>query len=100
MAPVLPSCTGMKVLVTGGTGVVGTGTVTELLKRGHTVVLVARHAARDAKQWPTGVVAHAADVSDPAALRGAADGCDVVLHMVAIVDEDPPKVTFQKVNVD
>ncbi len=77
----------------------GTGTVTELVKRGHTVVLVSRHAKKDVRQWATGVEARQGDVSNPATLRGAADGCDVVLHMVAVVDEDPPRITFDKVNV-
>lgn len=88
----------MKVLVTGGTGVVGTGTVTELLRRDHTVVLLARHAAADVKQWPAGVIAHQGDVADAASIRGAATGCDVVLHMVGIVDESD-EATFAGVNV-
>jgi uncharacterized protein YbjT (DUF2867 family) len=88
----------MKILVTGGTGVVGTGTVTELLKRGHTVVLVSRHATQDARQWPSGVVPHEGDVTNPASIRGAATGCDVVLHMVGVVDESEDR-TFADVNV-
>jgi nucleoside-diphosphate-sugar epimerase len=89
----------MRILVTGGTGVVGTGTVTELLRRRHTVVLVSRHAGTDAQQWPPGVVARACDVTDVARLRGAADGCDAVLHMAGIVIERPPDATFANVNV-
>jgi NADH dehydrogenase len=88
----------MRVLVTGGTGVVGAGTVTELLRRGHTVVLFSRHAARDARQWPAGVVARVGDVADAGSVRGAADGCDVVLHMVGVVDESGD-ATFADVNV-
>jgi nucleoside-diphosphate-sugar epimerase len=90
----------MRILVTGGTGVVGTGTVTELLRRGHTVVLVSRHAVDDARQWPDGVIARVCDVTDPAGLRGAADGCDAVLHMAGIVEEAPPETTFDTINVD
>jgi uncharacterized protein YbjT (DUF2867 family) len=88
----------MKILVTGGTGVVGTGTVTELLKRGHHVVLLSRHAATDARQWPSGVEARQGDVSDAASIRGASTGCDVILHMVGIVDETDD-ATFAGVNV-
>lgn len=88
----------MKVLVTGGTGVVGTGTVTELLARGHEVVLLARHARDDARQWPSGVTPRAGDVADAASIRGAADGCEVVVHMVAIVEESG-SATFDAVNV-
>jgi uncharacterized protein YbjT (DUF2867 family) len=89
----------MKILVTGGTGVVGAGTVTELLRCGHSVVLVARHAAADARQWEEGVVPWPGDVADAGAIRGAADGCDAVLHMVGIVEETPPDATFRRVNV-
>ena len=88
----------MRILVTGGTGVVGTGTVTELIARGHEVVLVSRHAAEDARQWPIGVVPHPGDVASAASIRGAATGCDVVLHMVGIVDESE-HATFADVNV-
>jgi NADH dehydrogenase len=88
----------MNILVTGGTGVVGTGTVTELLRRGHSVVLLSRHASDDARQWPGGVAAHPGDVADAASLHGAAAGCDVVLHMAGIVDETD-EATFARVNV-
>ncbi|MFL5619154.1 MAG: NAD(P)H-binding protein [Gemmatimonadaceae bacterium] len=90
----------MQILVTGGSGVVGVGTVTELLKRGHTVRLLARHATDDARQWPSGVTPIVGDVSDVASIRGAADGCDAVLHVAGIVEEAPPKVTFRRVNVE
>ena len=89
----------MKILVTGGTGVVGTGTVTELLRRGHSVVLVSRHADDESRQWPSGVTAKPSDVGDAASIRGVADGCDVVLHMAGVVEEAPPEATFAKVNV-
>jgi uncharacterized protein YbjT (DUF2867 family) len=90
----------MHILVTGGSGVVGVGTVTELLKRGHEVRLLARHAKDDARQWPSGVTPIVGDVSDVASIRGAADGCDAVLHVAGIVEESPPNVTFRRVNVE
>ena len=90
----------MHILVTGGSGVVGVGTVTELLKRGHEVRLLARHAKEDARQWPSGVTPIVGDVSDVASIRGAADGCDAVLHVAGIVEESPPNVTFRRVNVE
>ena len=90
----------MRILVTGGSGVVGVGTVTELLKRGHEVRLLARHAKDDARQWPSGVTPIVGDVSDVSSIRGAADGCDAVMHVAGIVEESPPKVTFRRVNVE
>jgi uncharacterized protein YbjT (DUF2867 family) len=89
----------MRILVTGGSGVVGVGTVTELVRRGHEVRLLARHAREDARQWPTGVTPLVGDISEPTSIAGAADGCDAVLHVAGIVEESPPDVTFQRVNV-
>lgn len=89
----------MKILVTGGTGVIGEGVMPELLQRGHQVKLLSRHADDDAKQWP-GVEPRVGNVADAASLRGAADGCDAIVHIVGIASENPPEVTFQSVNVD
>lgn len=89
----------MRVLVSGGTGVVGRETVTRLVAQGHLVRLVSRGAAEDSREWDQGVEAHPADISDASAIRGAADGCEAVLHLAGIERENPPDVTFQKVNV-
>ena len=37
---------------------------------------------------------------DDKSVRGSADGCDVVLHIAGIVEEKPPRHTFQAVNID
>jgi uncharacterized protein YbjT (DUF2867 family) len=89
----------MKVLVTGGTGVVGAATVTALVRHGHDVRLLSRHAERNARRWPERVEAWPGDLADAESIRGSADGCDAVLHLVAIVDESPPEATFDRVNV-
>jgi len=89
----------MRVLVTGGTGVVGRSTVTALLQRGHTVQLLSRHARRDAEQWSHGVHPIIGNVAEANSIVGAADGCDAVLHLTAIVDEHGTQ-TLQRVNVD
>jgi NADH dehydrogenase len=90
----------MRVLVTGGTGVVGESTVRALDARGHQVRVLSRHAGRDERWWPAGVEGWAGDVSDDESIRGSANGCDVVLHLAGIVAESPPNRTFQKVNID
>jgi uncharacterized protein YbjT (DUF2867 family) len=89
----------MRVLVTGGTGVVGRATITELLRRGHQVRLLSRGAEENASAWH-GVEPFAGDVTDAASIAGAADGCGVVIHAVGIVAETPPGVTFAAVNVN
>ena len=96
----------MRVLVTGGTGVVGRAAVTELLNKGHTVRLVSRNADEDSRQWPSpsdakcGVEPWPASVSDSSELKGCAEGCDLVLHVAGIVEESPPEVTFENTNVE
>ena len=90
----------MRVLVTGGTGVVGESTVRALHARGHTVRVLSRHAGRDERWWPAGVEGWAGDVADEASIRGSANDCDVVLHLAGIVSESPPERTFQTVNIE
>ena len=76
----------MKVLVTGGTGFVGSHTVAALVRHGHEV----RVLARTPERLPTviqalGVTAEAVrgDVTDPASVAAAVDGCDAVVHAAA-----------------
>lgn len=90
----------MKVLVAGGTGVVGKAAVDQLLRAGHTVRLLSRHADDDVRQWAAGVEARAGSIADDEGVAGAAEGCDAVLHAAGIVSEDPPDATFQRVNVE
>lgn len=89
----------MRVLVTGGTGVIGEGVIPALLKAGHEVRLLTRGAGRDAEEWPEEVEPFAADVSDQRSLSGAAQDCEAVVHITGIISESPPLVTFERVNV-
>lgn len=90
----------MRVLMTGGTGVIGSPVVSGLLERGHTVRLFSRGAERDAQAFAGRVEIHPGSISDGDAVRGAAEECDAVLHIAGIVSEDPPEITFRKVNVE
>jgi NADH dehydrogenase len=89
----------MRVLVTGGTGVIGEGLLPALVGAGHTVRLLSRGAGEDAKRWPAEVEPFAADVTDVSSLRGAAEECGAVVHVTGIVDESPPALTFERVNI-
>ena len=89
----------MRVLVTGGTGVVGTAAVRSIVRHGHDVRLFSRNADRDVERWPRGVEAHQGKIEDPESLHGAMDGCDAVVHVAGIIAEDPPEITFERVNV-
>src|SRR2546423_3984653 len=90
----------MKVLVTGGTGVVGRAAVSELRKAGHSIRLLSRNVEEDATEWGEGVEAWPASITDAGELRGCAEGCDVVLHVAGIMEESPPARTYESVNVE
>ncbi len=84
----------MNVLVTGGTGLVGGAVVPALVRRGHRVRIVSRHASAAAMRLAdagTPVEAADADVTAPGSLRGIADGCDAVVHLVGVIDADEPR---------
>jgi NADH dehydrogenase len=89
----------MRVLVTGGSGVIGEGLLPALLAAGHNVRLLTRGADDVVREWPADVEPFPADVTQPEQLRGAADDCDAVVHITGIVEEEPPDKTFDRVNV-
>ena len=71
---------GHRVLVTGGTGFIGRYLVDALLGEGRHVRVLARSGGvHDLES--RGVEIHAGDVTDPASLRGAAKGIDVIYHL-------------------
>ncbi len=77
----------MKVLVTGGTGFVGTSVVNRLLQRGHAVAVLARDPRKTRNRYNHAVEAVSGDVLDPASLATAAAGRDAVVHLVGIISE-------------
>ena len=89
----------MKVLLTGGTGFLGKNVARALTARGHEVRLLAREGSNLAG-LPAGDIARG-DVCDAASLRRAADGCQAILHMAALVKMwVPERAVFDRVNVD
>lgn len=80
----------MKVLLTGGTGFVGSHLTEHLLRLGHEVRLLARNPERVAKILsprhiePTEVCT--GDMTDAAAVGAALEGCDAVVHAAASVE--------------
>ena len=76
----------MKVLVTGGTGFIGSHTVAALVRHGHDVRLLARTPARVGpvlEPHGVGVEVVQGDVTDTRSVVAALDGCDAVVHAAA-----------------
>jgi nucleoside-diphosphate-sugar epimerase len=77
----------VKILVTGGTGFVGSHAAAELQRSGHCVRLLARNPAKVAGVLgPLGAVADEVvkgDMTDADAVAEALEGCDAVLHCAA-----------------
>lgn len=87
----------MKVLVTGGAGMLGREIVRQLLEEGYTVRVLDLQSLRDdfpAVEWIEGSVA------DKDAVMQACEGVDAVLHTVALVSQElgEPPVMYE-VNV-
>ncbi|MBI4391025.1 MAG: NAD-dependent epimerase/dehydratase family protein [candidate division NC10 bacterium] len=75
----------MRVLVTGGTGFIGSHVVEALLARGHEVRCLVRDGRR--LGWLAGLPSVAAtpgDLGDPDSLRSCVDGMDQVYHVAGL----------------
>jgi nucleoside-diphosphate-sugar epimerase len=83
----------MRVLVTGGTGFVGSHTVAATVAAGHEVRLLVRRPEQVARSLsPLALTVEdlvAGDVLDPVAVAKALDGCEAVIHAAAIFSLDP-----------
>jgi farnesol dehydrogenase len=89
----------MRALLTGATGFLGRSVARNLAARGHSLRVLARPASR-LEGLPGGCEIVAGDVTLAASLRLAAQGCDAVVHMAALVKvwvPDPER--FDAVNV-
>jgi uncharacterized protein YbjT (DUF2867 family) len=77
------------ILVTGGTGFVGPKVVHALRARELPVRCLARDPARASQLRSWGAELVAGDVTDAESLRRATDGCETVVHLVAIIEGKP-----------
>jgi uncharacterized protein YbjT (DUF2867 family) len=77
----------VKVLVTGGTGFVGTHLVNRLLRRGHAVAVLARDPRKTRNRYNRPVEAAPGNVLDRESVAAAAAGRDAVVHLVGIISE-------------
>jgi nucleoside-diphosphate-sugar epimerase len=96
----------MRYLVTGGAGFIGSNVVEELVHRGHSVVVLDDLSA--GKETNLAAVRDKIDlrlgsITDLAAIRGACDGADYVIHLAARTSvprsvKDP--IESNQVNID
>jgi uncharacterized protein YbjT (DUF2867 family) len=79
----------MKILVTGGTGFIGPKVVHALRAHDYEVRALVRDPAKGSQLAGWGAELATGDVTDPASLRAALDGCTHVVHLVAIITGRP-----------
>jgi uncharacterized protein YbjT (DUF2867 family) len=77
------------ILVTGGTGFVGPHVVHALRARELPVRALVRERRRGERLTAWGTELTEGDVTDPDSLRRAVEGCEVVVHLVAIIQGRP-----------
>src|SRR3954465_6136907 len=79
----------MRVLVTGATGKVGHAVASALLERGDDVRALLRDPSRAGAVLPHGIEPAQGDVTDPASVRRAAEGCELVFNPMGLPDPPP-----------
>lgn len=88
----------MAILVTGGTGFVGSHLVRRLAARRRDVRVLVRSGRKAQAVQGLGLEPVGGDVTDLESLRRACQGVDSVVHLVAVIVERGP-ATFQAINV-
>jgi nucleoside-diphosphate-sugar epimerase len=87
----------MKVFITGGTGLIGSAVVAELLSHGHTVVALARSDASVAAVAAAGATSLRGSLADLDVLRAGATQADGVIHLAFANDFSSPEALAQAV---
>jgi nucleoside-diphosphate-sugar epimerase len=93
----------MRVLVTGATGFTGGHLARHLMTRGSSVAALVRptSAPRAEALRAGGIDVRLGDLTDPAAVRRAVEGCDVVYHIAATYREaGQGDAAYTRVNVE
>jgi len=89
----------MRVLLTGATGFLGRAVARSVAAHGHALRVLARPTSRR-EGLPDAALVVTGDVTDPDSLKRAAEGCEAVLHLAALVKVwVPDEARFDAVNV-
>lgn len=86
--------------VTGGSGFVGRNLINALLQRGYRVKALARSTAAADKVRQAGAEPISCDIEDAAAMQAGMQGCEVVFHAAAKVEEWGDPADFYRINVE
>lgn len=89
----------LAVFLTGGTGFIGRHIARRLIERGHRVHALVREPRAAVLLRDLGAELVQGDITHLSTLTGAMDGCDTAIHLVGIIRERPPAVTFKSVHV-
>jgi len=89
----------MRVLVTGGSGLIGSHVIARLAAHGAEVRALVRHPAAASAVERLGAHPVDGDVRDRTAFRAAARGVDGIVHAAALVAGRRPFEEFEEVNV-
>jgi len=89
----------MKIFITGGSGYVGRNLISALIKRGDTIRALARSVESGEVVEALGAEVIAGDLNNGEALHYGMDGCDVVIHLAALVAQWGDPLDFHRVNV-
>jgi nucleoside-diphosphate-sugar epimerase len=89
---------GLRVFVLGGTGVIGTAVVRELIARGHGVLGLARSETSAAKLAARGATPLRGDITSPEVWIGRLPEIDAVVHAACDFDSDMAAIDRQLLN--
>ena len=88
-----------RAFITGGSGFLGRKLIEELVRRGVSVVALARSDAAASTVKALGAEPAKGDLDDVAAMTAGMQGCDTVFHAAAYVKQSGPLAEFMKANV-
>ncbi len=88
----------MRIFIAGGTGFVGEHLTTELIKRGHELLLLS-HGEGKTESGELNFIK--GDINEPSSYSALLKGCDAVINLVGIIRESPAKgITFERLHVE